>query len=481
MYSTRPLFRRSVSTIPCLLNGQGVISNTTLPVFSHNSEIVHHYSPLDNPLERIDQICEDSFVGFQKWSSVPSNDRRDILLATASIIEKNTQLYVDAHRAIGGPEVFARFCAEGAIASCREYASQITRPNGLCVQSKTSDLAFTHQTPMGPVLAIAAWNAPTILWARAIMAPLAAGCSVVIKSSEKAPLPPYLLTQHLIQAGVDPRALQLVQVGAEENKAVVEKFLQNRRIKKVNFTGSTAVGRQIAATAAQNLKPALLELGGKNVSVICKNADLEKAASTSIMSAWFHKGQVCMCLDSVYVDEEVYEEFLANLKISASQMISDPDFKLNQRDAIGADNIHQLVADALKKGAKVIFGGSTSEGPSNCSPVILADVTDDMILAKEESFGPVFSVSKFKSVDDVVEYLNDQPHGLKASVWNSDIVEAIGIAKRLDFGGVHINESTIKDEPTIPHGGVKESGSGRFNSIWGLEEFRYTKAITVSK
>ena len=474
-------FTRRVSTVPCILNGKDVIGLSKVPVVSHNGVLLHNYAPLDRPLEKVDEICINANSGFHEWSARSSEERRDIFMAAALIIEKNRQLYIDAHTEIGGPAAFAEFGVAGAVASCKEYAMHMTRPFGLSLQTQQADFAITHQTPIGPVLAIAPWNAPTILWARAVMAPLAAGCSVVLKSCDKAPLPPYLLTQHLLQAGVDVEALQLVQVQPDENKAVVESFLQHKYIKKVNFTGSTAVGRQIAAVAAQNLKPALLELGGKNVAVICKDADLPKAASNVLFSAWFHKGQVCMCVDSVYVHEDVYDAFLAVLKTEAVKMMENPDFALNQRDSAAAEKVQQLVTEAVEKGAKVVFGNRLSEVSSNCSPIILTDVNDDMNLASEESFGPVFSVDKFHDMNVVIARINDQPHGLKASVWSSDVLSALETAKKLDFGGVHVNGSTIHDEPTVPHGAVKDSGSGRFNSVWGLEEFRYTKLITLSK
>ncbi|OBA21020.1 ALDH-like protein [Metschnikowia bicuspidata var. bicuspidata NRRL YB-4993] len=473
--------KRHVSCVPCVLSGKPVRTGLSIPVFSHTGEIVHHYSALENAPGHVSRICEEAQVGFLKWAARPADERRQILFAAAAIIEKHADLYVEAHREIGGPAGFARLGVAGAVAGCREYALQITNPDGVVLQLAAAQLAYTRQTPMGPVLAVAAWNAPAILWARAVLAPLAAGCSVVLKSLEKAPLPPYLLVQHLLQAGVDAQALQLVQVRAQDNAAVVESLLQNRRIKKVNFTGSTAVGRQVAAVAAHNLKPALLELGGKNVSVVCRDADLPKAAADALSSAWLHKGQVCMCLDTVYVDEHVCDEFVRVLQAEAARLCAEnTDLRLNQRDAGAARGVHALVADAVAKGARVLHGGLPGHGPSNCSPVILTGVAGDMRLAAEESFGPVLSVEKFASVPAVVEHINDQPHGLKASVWSSDVMAAVAVASQLDFGGVHINGSTVHDEPTVPHGAVKESGSGRFNSVWGIEEFRYTKAITVA-
>lgn len=476
------MLARRFLTIPSLLSGKPVLSSVKIPVLSHKSEIIHHYLPLPD-LNGLDQICEDAYTGFTEWSQKPYTERSAILNKAADSIEKDLNTFIDAHVEIGATRHFASIIANNAVNDIREYARTISRPDGNVTKLLSADLAITLKLPLGPVLSIAPWNAPTILWARAIFAPLAAGCSVIMKSSEKSPKVPYLFTKHLLGAGVDAQALQLINVGPADHSKVTESLLSHDLVRKVNFTGSTAVGTKIAEMAAKHLKPVLLELGGKNVSVVCKDADLDKAAFSLILSAWMHKGQVCMCVDNVYIHESIYAEFVEKLKTIALDFAASPDMEVEQRDKAGAQKIGSLVDDAIHKGAKIVFGEQTNTEKSitgQYSPLILGGVTPEMGIYTEEIFGPVLSVFKFESEQELITQLNKSRYGLKASVWSTNTLHALDIAKRLEFGGVHINGSTVHDEPTVPHGGVKLSGTGRFNSHWGVDEFTYTKAITIN-
>lgn len=474
------IFRRHLANIPSLLNGKHVFSSKKIPVYSHNSEIIHHYLPIED-IHGLDQICTDAFDGFRQWSARPFTERADILNAAADSIYKDRNRFIGAHVEIGSSPTFASICADNAVQHIREYARILSLPDGLVTKSTAKDLALTFKTPLGPVLSIAPWNAPTVLWARAIVAPLAAGCSVIMKSSEKAPKLPFLYTEHLLRAGVDVQALQLINVNPEDHARVTESLLANESVRKVNFTGSTEVGTQIAQLAAKYLKPVLLELGGKNVSIVCEDADIEKAAFTLVLSAWMHKGQVCMCLDDLYIHESIYEKFIGQLVTVAEDFSASPDMELGQRDKQGAEKVGRLVSDAINKGASILFGEHSFPISTQYSPILLEGVRSDMDISTEEIFGPVLAVFKYSDVDEVISTVNKSKYGLKASVWSANAMNALAIAKQLDVGGIHINGSTVQDEPTIPHGGVKLSGWGRFNSVWGLDEFTYTKAITIDQ
>lgn len=476
----RLIHRRFLNVIPSVLNGESIVTATKVPVISHNGDVIHHYLPLEDPKALVSKICSDAYAGYLEWSAKPYTEVSEILLRAADSIASDRNTFVDAHCAIGSSRQFAEVVADSAVASIREYALLASRPDGTIPKTLATDLALSVRTPIGPVLSIAPWNAPTILWTRAIVAPLAAGCSVVMKSSEKAPMFPYLYTEHLLAAGVSKQALQLVQVGPQDHALVTEAFLQNDYIRKVNFTGLTAVGAKIAEMAAKNLTPALLELGGKNVSVVCKDADIAKAAFDLVFSAWLHKGQICMCLDSVYVDDSIYDEFVTQMLAAADKLALAPDFQLNQRDEAVAKKVEALVSDAVEKGAQVLYGSPSTVESSNYSPLVLGGVQENMDIHSNEVFGPVVAVSRFSDLDNLVRTLNSSSYGLKASVWSRDVVSAIKLAKRLEIGGIHINSSSIHDEATIAHGGVKSSGYGRFNSTWGIDEFTYTKTITLS-
>lgn len=473
------LTRRYLTTIPSILNGKPVFSSTSIPVLSHKSQVIHHYLPIPD-ISKVDQICNDAYSGFLQWSQRPYTERSAILNKAADSISRDRDAFVAAHVEIGASSTMAGLLADNTINDIREYARTTSRPDGLVTKSLSAELAMTIKTPMGPILSIAPWNAPTILWARAIVAPLAAGCSVIMKSSEKAPKFPYMFTQHLLEAGVDAQALQLINVGPDDHAAVTQSLLSHDLVRKVNFTGSTAVGTKIAEMAAKHLKPVLLELGGKNVSVICEDADIEKAAFSLILSAWMHKGQVCMCVDNVYVHENIYDEFVTALVAVAKDFAASPDMAIEQRDKAGAQKVGRLVDDALSKGASIIFGEHTQDPETNYSPLILGDVSSDMSINTEEIFGPVFSVFKYQDASELLSTFSRSKYGLKGSIWSTDTLKALELAKKMDFGGVHINGSTVHDEPTVPHGGVKLSGVGRFNSHWGVDEFTYTKSITLN-
>ncbi|PVH15520.1 uncharacterized protein CXQ87_003362 [Candidozyma duobushaemuli] len=462
-------------TIPSLISSTRA-SFKSIPSLSPTKELVCNYETIDN-LDVIDDICEDAYKGYSKWSSRPFDERCEILRAAASLVQKNKEQYVEAHMAIGAARPFAEIITQMAYQNIVEHASPISRPDGEVLKSKMSQLAMSIKSPVGPVLSIAPWNAPTVLWARAIAAPLAAGCSVVAKASEKAPITSYLFARDFHKAGVDKEALQVAQFAPKDQPEATKRLIEHSKIKKITFTGSSALGSQLSQIAGSALKPMLLELGGKNVSIITPDADLEKAAESSLFSAWLHNGQICMCLDNCFVHSSVYDDFLKILVKKAQQQSAE---KTPLRDVEGADKVRGLVSQALEKGAKVAFGDPKQSSDAFVSPLILTDVDKSMNIYVEETFGPVFSVIKYDTIDGVVNAVNDLRFGLKTSIWSKDVLNAIAVAKKIDTGAVHVNGSTVHDEATVPHGGVGQSGFGRFNNKWGLDEFSFEKVITAN-
>lgn len=459
-----------LSVIPSLVNGAPVVSSVRIPVLSSGGKLLHHYLPLPSSVS-LDQVARNAFVGFQKWSARPALERADVLRAAALTIGAKHDFYVERHMELGAPRGFADVCARAAANSFLELALALVRAEGCVAQLHVAPLALALRTPVGPVLSLAPWNAPTVLWARALAAPLAAGCLVVAKGTEKAPLLAYFYAQDLLAAGVDKEAVQLVHVLPENQRSATEALIARPEIRKVNFTGSTEVGAQVAAAAAQSLTPVLLELGGKNVSVVCQDAHIDRAAFLAVLSAWMHQGQICMCLDNVYVHEAVYDDFLARVAFHAQKLALLPDAAIPFHNA---DKVRRMVDEALSGGARVVWGDAKR------FPLVLADVPPQSALATRETFGPVLSIFRFSDAEDVLSRINALSYGLKASVWSSNVMEALAMARRLDFGSVHINGSTVHDEGLLPHGGVKSSGYGRFNGMWGIDEFSYTKVVTMS-
>ncbi|KAI5966265.1 uncharacterized protein KGF55_000574 [Candida pseudojiufengensis] len=468
---------------PYIINGQDITTNP-YPVTNHQNDLIHHFASISLKDDSIDQLTVNAKEGFHEWSSISINEKIKIFeKVKENILNKRSELF-KGHSEIGGPDWFANFNVDGCLGQLQEYISQLSRSPGEIVQSSHSDLAMTFKEPVGPVLSISPWNAPVILAGRSIIAPLAAGCSVIVKSSEKSPKTAYILVKCFLDAGIPSKALQLVHVKPEENPSFIDKVLKTGIIKKVNFTGSTIVGKKIAEVCGKNLIPYLLELGGKNISIVLNDANLKSASGKILFGAWAHKGQICMSTDKVFIDENIYDEFKKQIIETAEGFSKDKDHQICQRDTIGRDKVIDLVEDALNKGANLVFGTFNKEEILNSNiiqPIILENVTSKMDINSIETFGPVFTLHKFKDVQDVVKEINDHDYGLKGSVWSTNIIKALKIARQLEIGGVHINAPTVHDEPTVPHGGVKSSGLGRFNSHWGMDEFQITKTITINE
>lgn len=464
-----------VPTIPCLI-GSTRASFKSIPSLSPNNKIICNYETILN-IDVTDDIAEDAYKGYLSWSQRPFNERGEILRAAAELVKKRKDLYVEAHMAIGAARPFAEIITQMAYQNILEHSFPVSRPDGEVLKSQMSQLAMTVKSPVGPVLSIAPWNAPTVLWARAISGPLAAGCSVVAKALEKAPITSFLFAEDFHKAGVDKNALQVAQFAPQDQPEATKRLIEHRRIKKVTFTGSSGLGARLAEIAGAALKPVLLELGGKNVLIITPEADLEKAAESLLFSAWLHNGQICMSLDNCYVHSSVYDDFLKVLVRKAQQQAAEAT---PLRDTEVSDKVRALVSNAIERGAKVAFGNSEQRSDACVLPLILTNVDKSMNIYSEETFGPVFSVIKYDRLEDVVDTVNDLRFGLKTSIWSKDVLGAIAVAKNIDTGAVHINSTTVHDEATVPHGGVGQSGFGRFNGKWGLDEFSFEKVITAN-
>lgn len=483
----RTASRRWLRQVPNIIGGEHVYGEPSFPVYSPDEppEILHTTTNLTDFETTIPRVLNLAEKGFKQWSKKSYVEKADIFQKVVVNLEQSRDEMIKSQVEIGMPTWFADFNVNGAIAQVRECMSQLSTPDGIIPKSLTSDLSMIIKQPVGPVLSIAPWNAPIILAARSICAPLAAGCSVVLKPSEKSPLPFYLITKCFLDAGIPVNALQLVNVKPKDNPEFIEKVLSSGTIRKLNFTGSTTVGRKISMVAAKYHIPYLLELGSKNYSIVDKDANIPKAVENIIKSAWSHKGQICMSTDKVYIHESIYNDFKSTLIKLAETTRKHQEYQICQRAPEMSAKIIELVNDALNNGAKIISGNYLPESiveTNIVEPIILEGVKRNTRLDVTELFGPVFSVSPFSDPHELINDLNSlNESGLKVSIWSSDILNAINLAKSIEAGGVHINGSTVHDEVTIPHGGIKFSGNGRFNSFWGVNEFCNIKTITVNK
>jgi succinate-semialdehyde dehydrogenase/glutarate-semialdehyde dehydrogenase len=342
--------------------------------------------------------------------------------------------------------------------------------------------------PVGVVAAITPWNFPLAMIARKIAPALAAGCTVVAKPAEDTPLTALALVALAQEAGIPAGVINMVAASREQTPIVVGEWMKDARVRKITFTGSTAVGKSLARDAAATLKTLSLELGGNAPFIIFDDADLD-AAVTGLMAAKYRNGgQTCVSPNRVYVQRGVYEAFAAKLvaRVEALKVgpATDPDAQVGPMiNARALEKIEQHVEDAQRHGARLLAGGKRlqpagAEGRTFYAPTVLGGATGAMKLAHEETFGPVVALFPFDDEDQVVAMANDTPFGLAAYFYSQNIARVWRVADLLETGIVGINEGAIASE-VAPFGGVKESGYGREGSRYGLDDYMHTKYLCL--
>ncbi len=335
--------------------------------------------------------------------------------------------------------------------------------------------------PGGVVPAMAPWNAPVILGVRAIATPLACGNTVVMKASELCPRTHALVVEAVAAAGFPDGVLNAISNAPDDAPALVEALVANPAVRRVNFTGSTRVGRVIGELAGRHLKPALLELGGKAPMIVLDDADIDAAVDAAGFGAYMNQGQICMSTERIITVGDIGDRFVeAFARKVAGLTAGDPR---EGRSPLGslvtqaaADRVRDLVADAISKGAKLIGGGG---GGTILNASAVDHVTTDMRLYSEESFGPVVAIIRARSADEAVRIANESGFGLSSAVFGRDVMRAMSVARRIEAGNCHINGPTVHDEAQMPFGGVKASGYGRFGGSWGVAEFTELRWITI--
>ena len=423
-------------------------------------------------------------AAFPAWAALGPNARRAALLKAADAVAAKGDAFVDAMMAeIGATESWARFNVMLAASMLREAAALTTQVAGEVIPSdKPGCLAMGVREPAGVVLGIAPWNAPVILGVRAIATPLACGNAVVFKASELCPRTHGLIVEAMVEAGLPEGLVSVVTNAPEDAADVVGALIDHPAVRRINFTGSTTVGRIIAVRAAQNLKPCVLELGGKAPFIVLDDANLDEAVKAAAFGAFFNQGQICMSTECVIVVDAVYDAFLEKFSAKAKTLVAgDPrEGKCPLGavvDAKTTEKLAELVADAESKGATVISAGEASGVlvPAR----IVEGVTPEMRLYSEESFGPVVAVIRAKDEADAIRLANDSEYGLSASVFTGDAARGLRVARRIRSGICHVNGATVHDEAQMPFGGVGASGYGRFGGKAGIAEFTELRWITV--
>ncbi|AXL53431.1 salicylaldehyde dehydrogenase [Paraburkholderia caffeinilytica] len=424
-------------------------------------------------------------TAFPGWSALGPGTRRTLLTAAAAALEARTAQFVAAMAAeTGASAAWAGFNVQVATAALLEAAALTTQVSGEVIPSDVPGcLALAIRQPAGVVLGMAPWNAPVILGVRAIAVPLACGNTVVLKGSELCPHTHWLIADAFRDAGFPAGAVNFVTHAAADAAAVVEAMIGHAAVRRVNFTGSTRVGRIVASTCARYLKPVVLELGGKAPLVVLDDADLDAAVNGAAFGAFANSGQICMSTERIIVDETIADEFAARLATKARALpVGDPRGEEpvvlgSVIDMSTVERCNELIDDALAKGATLLCGGKAE---NTLMPATLLDhVTPAMRIYSEESFGPVKPIVRVRGVEDAIACANDNEYGLSAAVFGRDVARAFDVARRIESGICHVNGPTVHDEAQMPFGGVKASGMGRFGGRAGAHEFTELRWITM--
>jgi acyl-CoA reductase-like NAD-dependent aldehyde dehydrogenase len=420
---------------------------------------------------------------FPAWSALGPNARRAKLLAAADKLEAHERDFIRLMmEETNSTAPWAHFNVVFAAQMLREAASMTTQITGETIPSdKPNNFAISIRQPVGVVLGIAPWNAPIILAVRAIAMPLACGNTVILKASEHCPQTQSLIGQLMNEAGFETGVVNVINHTVEEEPDIVSSLIAHPAVRRINFTGSTKIGRQIAEIAAHHLKPVLLELGGKSPLIILEDADLDEAVKAAAFGAFANQGQICMSTERIVIDEVIADRFIEKFIVKANSLKAGPSSEqvvigslINQK---AVNRIRELIDDAVSKGAKIVAGGSIQGLVMNAT--VLDYVTDKMRIYHEESFGPIASIVRFKDEREAIRIANDTEYGLAASVFSKDIARALKVAKQIQSGICHINGPTVHDEAQMPFGGTKSSGYGRFGGKAVIEEFTELRWITI--
>jgi acyl-CoA reductase-like NAD-dependent aldehyde dehydrogenase len=430
------------------------------------------------------RAVEAAAAAFPAWSQTPPAERQRIFLKAADVLEERRDEVVELlARESGASFGFGMFQSLFVPNLFRQAAALAYAPMGQVIPSDTGAFALGLRKPVGVVAAVAPWNAALILSARSIAGPLALGNTVVLKPSEWSPFSGGLLWGEIFaDAGLPSGVLNIVTHAPGQAGPIGDVLIEHPAVRRLNFTGSSQVGRKIAEAAGRHLKRVVLELGGHNPLIVLADADLEYAVNASAFGAYLHQGQICMSTRRIYVERSIADEFIGRLAEKTSGLkAGDP----KEHDTVIGPLINEQalamvkgrVEEAVAQGAKVLAGGE-AVGPC-FQATLLTDVPEGSEFAQHETFGPVAAVEIVDSAEEAVEKANRTSYGLSAGIITGDRDRGFSLAQLIDSGIVHVNDQTVADEPQMPFGGVKDSGFGRFGGQAVVDEFTELRWVTI--
>jgi vanillin dehydrogenase len=433
--------------------------------------------------EDIDAAYRAAAHAKEEWGRVNPYAKRKVFEEAVKYTESNfgpiMEVIIDE---LGGTRLKAGFEIGLVLDMLKEAATFPLRMEGRILPSAVDDREnYLYRVPVGVVAVISPFNFPFFLSMKSVAPALGAGNGVVLKPHEQSPIMGGTMIGKIFEEAGLPAGL--LNVVVTDISAIGDAFIEHPVPRVISFTGSTAVGRHVAEVGARHFKKVLLELGGNSAFIVLDDADLEYAVDAAVFSRFTHQGQICMSANRVLVHESVFDDFVDRYVAKVSTLkVGNPR---DEDTVIGplitakqAENLNAMVDRAIADGARAAIRGEVNGGVFD--PVVLVDVDPDMEVAQKELFGPVVSIIPFKTDDEAVEIANNSDFGLSGAVHTGDIDRGVSLARRVETGMIHVNDCTIHDEPIVAFGGEKQSGLGRLNGPWSLDEFTTMRWVSVN-
>ncbi len=427
--------------------------------------------------------AEVSWRAFESWRATSAFERGDLLWRWHELILANSEeLAVTMSREMGKPLRESRGEVAYAAGFVSWYAEEAKRVHGESFPAQAvNKRLFAFKQPVGPVFGVTPWNFPLAMVTRKVAPALAAGCTFVLKPAEQTPLSALLLGDLWLKAGGPQGTLQVLPTS--QPGPLADALMDDPRIRKLTFTGSTEVGRLLYAKSAATIKKLSLELGGHAPFLVFGDADLGDAVKQVMASKFRNAGQTCVCANRIYVHDSIIEDFTAAYAAASEALVvGDP---LDESTDIGPlvnqaglDKVVQHVNDAVARGAELITGGRHLHD-LYYAPTVLKGVSSEALMMREETFGPVAPIAPFSSDAEAISLANDTPFGLAAYLYTNDLSRAFQVAEALEYGIVGVNDG-LPSAPYAPFGGVKQSGLGREGGPWGMDEYLDIKYVSMA-
>ncbi|ULC58740.1 aldehyde dehydrogenase family protein [Flaviramulus sp. BrNp1-15] len=460
------------------INGQG---EDLIDVNPYNDEEITIFKSATK--KDVDNAHKAAKKAFKSWSKTLPQERRGIILNAINIIDKRKDEIADwIVKESGSARVKAETEIMAATLMMHEAASMPNRMEGRIYPSPIPGKeSRAYRKSLGVLGIITPWNFPFHLSMRSIAPALALGNTIVVKPASSTPVSGATLIAKIFEEAGIPKGVFNVTAG--KGSDIGDYFVKHPISKLISFTGSTPVGKNIGKIAGEALKKVSLELGGNNVFIVREDANIEKAAEAAVFGKFYHQGQICMAINRILVHEKIFEEF-KNTFIKKVKALKVGNPTTDEKVIIGPiidnkeiDRIMENLQKSLANGAKLELGGKQDN--NIIEPTVLTNVTNDMVIANEETFGPIAPLIKFKNDEEAIEIANSLEFGLSGAIFSKNTEEALAMAHNIETGMVHINDQTVNDDANAPFGGEKGSGMGRFNGEFVLEEFTTVQWITI--